>query len=826
MYPDPYTGLNNMRIPDADDSFNAQNHLLKYSHIPGKNPWVAPYWFRKSFEIPSDYAGKHIWLTFNEINYRAELWLNGQKLARPDEMAGMERSFRFDISKLVNLNGENCIAVAIYPVDVPGEPSPPPLKPLSHPGHNMGKDGTIALNYTKMDASGWDWQPPVHDRDMGITEDVFLSATDDVEISSIYVTSDLPLPSTASADLSVSLDLVNHDDKAEKGTLLICVKKDDHECIRFEQAYELQGNETLHLAWSPENQSLLHIPNPSLWWPTDMGEQNLYTLSVKRSSQSGQQSLSNLKFGIRELGTFMIGEVRGFKINGEPVYVKGGNWVIDLTLNWTASRYDTELRMARQAGLNFLRVWGPTGAPPEAFYEAADRYGIMIQQDFLNDFWGMDKNNPGLIPPEDLFRAASRQIVRRYRNHPSLVIWCGGNEGVNQREDVLVNEILPQNDPLGQRFYLRASNQYGLIGGGPYHALTPEEYFKSNKLTGFNSEIGPSGVPEIESLLKFLTLPPKDWAKDRFPLDACWTYHDATDRTAGDQRRFTHYDNILRERYGPPDAEGIEGLHQYAAKAQVVNYDTYRSAIEALNRKLWNDVTGFALWKYNSSWPSVVWQIMDWYMQPNSGFYAVRKACEPVHIQLNRDDLSISFINQDKIDICNAHIKAELYDMSMAMIWSHEQEVELIAKTASKTAWQVPSGDGISFLRLSLLDCANNEISNNFYWLSKNNDFNALNSIPLPRLKIDTSIDKDDQRSIVYLNVRNDGNTLAFMLRARLLDAATGIEILPSYWSDNYFSLLPGEAHELQVEVDSALFPDNIKIELVPVLARTLAAEN
>ncbi|MFA5257209.1 MAG: glycoside hydrolase family 2 TIM barrel-domain containing protein [Opitutales bacterium] len=819
VYPNPCIGLNNMRIPDADDSFNEKNDLLKFSHIPGRNPWTAPYWFRTEFEVPTSYGGKRIWLTFNEINYRAELWLNGVKIAGPQEMAGMDRSFRFDVTKLADPYGINVLAVAIFPTDIPGEPSPPAITPLCPPGRNMGNDGRIALNYTKLDSSGWDWQPAVRDRDMGITEDVFLSATDNVEIRDLYVATDLPLPEVSSADITVSMTLANYANEDETGTLSATIRQPGSGMIRFERPYAVKAGQNLQVEWKAGENRDLHISRPQLWWPADMGAQPLYTLTVERCAESGSRSSASTTFGIREFETFMLGETRGFKINGKPVYCKGGNWVIDMALNWTASRYDADLRMARQAGLNFLRVWGPTGAPPQAFYDAADRYGILVQQDFLNDFWGMDKNDPALVPPEKLFREASAQIVRKYRNHPSLVIWCGGNEGLNQREDILIKEILPANDPYGRRFYLRASNQFGLIGGGPYHTLTPAAYFQSEKLNGFNSEIGPSGVPEIESLLKFLELPPKDWAENRFPLDACWAYHDATDRIAeGDQRKFSHYDDILRNFYGAPQSEGVQGLREYAAKAQLVNYDTYRAAIETLNHKLWKDVTGFALWKFNSSWPSVVWQLEDWYMQPNAGFYAVRKACEPVHIQLNRDDGTITYLNLDSMDMLSVKIRAELYDMSMLKVWSREQAAELKSGTVSRTGWSVPVQDGVHFLRLELLDESDNAACTNFYWLERNDDFKALDGMPVPVLDISSHKRNSGGRTTVSVTLRNMGHTLAFMLRARLRDRASGLEVLPSYWSDNYINLLPGESRVINVEVDDGIMPENWEVTIAPVL--------
>jgi hypothetical protein len=818
VYPDPYIGFNNTLIPDSSDAFNRENDLLKRSHIPGRNPWAAPYWFRRTFSVPESYAGKRVWLAINEINYRADVWLNGSKIADGGDVAGMERSFRFDVTNALKAGG-NTLAIAVHPVDIPAKPEPCPVMPLAEPGVNMGGDGTIALNYTKFDTIGWDWQPEVRDRDMGITEDVYLCATDEVEIANLYVATDLPLPDTSSADLYVSFDLVNRGKSGETGRLAATVTTPDGKSVAFEKTYCAKAGETVRVKWSPANVAALKIANPALWWPCDMGPQNLYTLSVERVA-GGERSVAKTTFGIREIETCMVGTALEFMINGRKEYVRGGCWVPDMCLTWTAGRYEDEVRLARQSGLNFLRVWGPSGVPPEAFYEAADRLGILVQQDFLNDYWGMLQNNPKLVPPESIFADASAQIVRKTRNHPSVIVWCGGNEGLNQREALLTGKILPENDPLGKRHFLRASDNYGLTGHGPYWNLTPKEYFASDRMTGFNGEIGPSGVPEVESLMKFLT-PPENWAEGRFPLDGCWAYHDATCRNwPGEMRKFTYYDDILRRFYGAPKASGFEGIGQYAAKAQLVNYEAYRSVMEALNRKLWRDVTGFALWKSNSSWPSVVWQLNDWYMQPNAGFYAVRKACEPVHVQLNRDKNTLTVVNRRETELKDATIRAEVFDLAMNRVFEKSAPVDLSALGVSETAWSVPEADAMTFLRLRLIAADGATLSDGFYWLSAKDDFRALNDMPRPETEVATSIEKLGGETRVRVTISNCGKSPAFMLRAKLVDSATGLEVLPTYWDDNYVCVMPGESRVLTAEVDTALMPQVPQVEVQGVLNR------
>lgn len=188
-------------------------------HIQDKNPWKNFYWFRKVFRVPDSFKQKHLNLQFTEINYKAEVWLNGQQLADTSYMKGMECRFRLDVTDHITFQNENVLGVAIYPLDHPGEPSPPPIEFTDHPGRNLGADGGIALDYTKWDALGWDWQPAIRDRDMGITDEVFLISTGPVEIRDPYVTAQLFLPDTTFAYLQMAMELINHSNQVLRGTL-------------------------------------------------------------------------------------------------------------------------------------------------------------------------------------------------------------------------------------------------------------------------------------------------------------------------------------------------------------------------------------------------------------------------------------------------------------------------------------------------------------------------------------------------------------------------------------------------------------------------------
>jgi len=813
VYPNPYKGMNNMRIPDMNDSANLRDDLLKYSHLPGENPWKKPYWYINTFEIGSIQKEKIIWLVFNEINYRAEIWLNGNQIASPAEVVGMEQQFRFDISKYVHFDQPNYLAVAIHPPDHPGMPVKDPVQPLEDPGQNMA-DGMISRDYTKWDVLGWDWQPVVRDRDMGITEDVFVFFSDAIAIDNIYVSSDLPLPDTSFAELTVSYDLINYSNVTLTGESHINIGGHHHP-INIHVPFKILPFDTISVVLQPQEYAELRLQNPVLWWPASYGQQNLHSISIESHAVSGELDKKQLTFGIREVHSRMGNSSRIFSVNGQDIFCKAGNWVIDMMLNWTAQRYEEEILLSKNAGLNLLRVWGPTGAPPEAFYAAADKHGILLWQDFLNDFWGTFKNTPGYQPEIELYEKATISIIKKYRNHPSLIIWCGGNEGVNPREKLITGKLLPLYDSRDSKYYLNASDGDGLHGGGPYHTIAPADYFTHHKLQGFSSEIGPSGIPVAESVAKFMPLMPEKWADGRFPLDGNWAFHDANNWPGEDTRKFTSYDDLVRGTYGPPDSVSENGVLDYLEKCQLVNYEVYKAAIESVNHQMWSNSTGIALWKSNSSWPSMVWQLYDWFLQAHAGYYAAAIANEPLHIQFNHNDKSIIVLNTKSKTYDELVVTASLYNSGLRKVWEKKQAFLITPQSVTPTGWKVPQHKKLHYLKLTLSTKSGDTLADNFYWLYKKGPLNQINELPQSQMQVECKKLVANDGSY-QLEVTNNGSTLAFMVAFRLVGKESGKEILPSYWSANYLNLLPGESKVLQLKVNPSDLHEEVIIEYRP----------
>ena len=803
IYPNPYVGMNNMLIPDSNDEYNEEYNLLQYSHLEGVNPWSSPYWYRKEFEYPAQLNQENIWLNFGELNYKADIWLNGTLIADTATAVGMERAYKFDVTDLLLKDKKNTLAVLIYPPSPVGKPAIEPVTPLGDPGQNMG-DGMISTNYTKWDTMGWDWQPAVRDRDMGITEDVFLSGSSSIMLDNLYISSNLQLPDTTSADITISADLLNVSDRPFKGIIEVSIAGPDNFLLSFKQPFQSKAKSTESFTWNKKNIKGLRIKNPLLWWPYDYGTPHLYSLNIEVRSDNEdilEEVIEN--FGIRKVETYIGANERVYKINGREIYLKGGNWVMDMMLNWPVSRYEKEILLTRNANLNILRVWGPTGVAPKPLYEAADKYGVLIWQDFLNDFWGTFKNTPGYQPEQSLYKEITTEVVKKYRNHPSLIIWCGGNEGVNPREQMIVDEILAVYDNRDSRHYLKQSDGDGLHGGGPYHTLEPKQYFLHRKLNGFSSEIGPSGVPVVESVRRFIPGYGEGSLPGFFPLNANWAYHDANDWPAEDTRKFSAYHKIVTDYYGTTDTINLQkGLEEYLNKAQLVNYDVYRASIESINRQLWDNSSGILLWKSNSSWPSMTWQIYDWYLQAHAGYYGTKKAASPMSMQWNRDDNSISLINLTKNDYQNLVAMIQIYDIATGYVDTVvESHISIQSDKVIKIATLVNIPIAASIMKLSILDSSKNVLADNYYWLNQNNDYTAFNKLPAPSITINQGVvTKKDGKTKYEFEIDNEDG-LAYMVALKVVGEKSKSELLPSYWSDNYVTLLPNESKKVSVEL-------------------------
>jgi len=825
IYPDPYQGLNNMLIPDASDQFNKEYNLEQYSYLPNDpNPWKKPYWYRTAFNVPAADRGRRFQLVFKGINYRAAVWVNGKQIADSTQMVGMFAEYNLDVSKEIIAGAENALAVEIYPLDYPGYPSKEQLQALGPFFENGGPTGDIGKNVTMLCSVGWDWIPPVRDRNMGIWQPVYLRTTGAVTIGRPKLVTELPkLPDTSVAKLSLNLALTNNTAAAKNGTLTVTIKPENFsgETIQFSKAEHARANSTTDITFNSDKIAALAIHQPHLWWPNNYGRANLYRIRLQYSDAGGMQDDTSFVFGIRTVGskTTMVNGFlrRDFYVNGKRVHLDGGAWVPDMLVNRDSARYDYEMHLCRNANVNLVRIWGGGVTPPDAFWNAADRYGLMVWSDFwvTGDTQGEFKGSPDWPLEGNVFIKNVVSTIYRVRNHPSLLVWTGGNEGHARKElyDAMRDNVIALD---GTRPFIPSSSGFaklpdgwkgsypdgqksGVYSGGPYAWRDPKTYYHladAGRDWVFKDETGIPSQPPYSTLPKII--PNLVWdAKLPFPLNNSWGYHDAATGAA----RYDNYINEMVKRYGQPAT-----MVNFSDKMQLMNYTGYQGIFEAAGHKL-NETGGVMLWKLNAALPSVVWQIYDWYLEPNAGYYAMQNACEPLHIQLNLDDSTAAVINRRHRSAGNLAAEATLYTVNGKLIKAfHASDIRL---DSAGTKEVIPLKDALKdvqelvFVVLNLKDARGKTISHNTYWSSPGNGFGALNNMPPAKLEAKVlSVTKGKSEAQWILQISNTSDKLAFFVRPQLMKGNE--EVMPSYWTANYFSLAPHERITVSVSAPLA----------------------
>lgn len=849
IYPDPYSGMNNMLIPDASDDFNKQYDLEKYSYLPGEpNPWKKPYWYRTVFDVPGSDKDRSFQLIFKGINYRAAVWVNGNQVADSTQMAGMFAQHNLDVSRFIKAGEKNALAVKIYPLDYPGLPDKEQLEALGDFYLNGGPTGDIGKNVTMVCSVGWDWVPPVRDRNMGIWLPVYLRTTGHVTIGNARVITELVNePDTSEAKLSLSLNLFNHGNSNENGRLSVSIIPENFtgKSFQFVKDVVVEKGKSNEVALNSENTPELVLENPAVWWPNGYGKPNLYRLRLQYMNDSGISDDTTFLFGVRTVSTKAL-EVNGtwrrdFYVNGKRIHLTGGAWVPDFMMNRDSLRYDHELRLCRNSNINLVRIWGGGVTPCDEFFDAADRYGLLVWSDFwvTGDTQGEFKGSPDWPLEGEIFKRNVISTILRIRNHPSLLLWTGGNEGHARKElyDFMRNSIISFD---GTRPFIPSSSGFarlpegwpgswpdnlpaGVYSGGPYTWRDPKDYY-ARAIAGrdwvFKDETGLPSMPPYNILPRII--PDLVWDKTKpFPLNNTWGYHDAA---TGNGRWDLYYEEMVK-RYGEPLS-----MEDFCDKMQLMNAAGYQGIFEAAGHKL-NDIGGVMLWKLNAAFPSVVWQVYDWYLQTNAGYYFMQNACEPVHIQLNLINHKVTVLNRTYREVPSLTALVDVYDLASNKLFSESTEVTLAPSDVREIVsvdQALSSARGVSFVILSLKDASGNVISHNAYWIAPDDDYKSLKEMEQGTVTASvTEVSKTGTDMKWKIRVENNSDKIAFFIRPQLM--ANDQEILPSFWSGSYFSLAPGERSDVSVTCPEASLANSqpvLKISGWNVKARILSLSN
>jgi exo-1,4-beta-D-glucosaminidase len=777
QFPDPYFAMNLRDIPGTTYPIGERFALLP---TPDDSPYKPSWWYRTEFELPGSSPGTHTWLHFDGINYRANVWVNGTRIANSDEVAGAFRRYQFDVTALVRPGVANAVAVEVF------GPEPHDLSFM------------------------WvDWNPTPADKNMGLWDDVVVTQSGPLALRYPHVLSDLDLPSLETARLTVTAELWNATDRPVEGTL-----RGRIENLSFSKTVTLAPEERTTVRFAPEDTPELTLKGPRLWWPYRHGPQNLYTLALEVEVDGAVSDQDDVRFGIQEMSSELTEKGhRLFRVNGKPVLIRGGGWTSDMLLRPASTeRLEAELRYVKEMGLNTLRLEGKLET--EEFYDLADRHGILLMPGWCCcDQWEMwdkwDQEDYRVAP------ASLADQIRRIRNHPSVLVWLNGSDfappakveqsyldalhACEWRKPVLSNAT----DAPGP-----VSGPSGVKMRGPYDYVPPSYWLEDTKYGGafgFATEVGPgAAVPPIESLEKMV-------GKDHlWPIDDVWRFHAGGDQFK-DLKLFTE---ALEARYGKAVNAG-----DYAKKAQALAYEGERAMFEAFGRNKYTS-TGVIQWMLNNAWPSMIWHLYDWYLRPGGGYFGTKKANEPVHVQYSYDDRSIVVVNDLHHGFEGMKVSAEVFDLGLARKFSEEAPID-VPPDGVVRAMTLPQPAGLTttyFLRLGLTDSAGKTISTNFYWLStredvldwentkwyhtpvkRHADLTALAELPSTSLEVSKHFEDSETEGALAVSVENKGQALAFQVRLKLVEPASGEEILPAYWEDNYFALFPGEKREIRV---------------------------
>jgi mannosylglycoprotein endo-beta-mannosidase len=769
LIPDPFYGMNNKLIPDIYDS---GSHYYTY-------------WFVTEFTEKA-VAAEHVLLHFRGVNYGCNIYVNGKKF-NATELNGMFLRRTLDITRYLAKDGKNRLAVIVYPPE-----------PVGNPNGGQGGDGTIARSITNQYTAGWDWIQPVHDRNTGIWDKVYIERTKAGKLEDIHVVSRVPGKRTnneqqSPALLQVSTMVMNRGDRVMNGVV----------------QYELQGRVlSQRISVPPHAAEQVELPaasikTPKLWWPNGYGAQDMTRITMRLLVDGmGLCDEEDVTFGIREINTAWNTKTqsREMYVNGQRIFVKGGNWILsDAMLRFSKERYDAELRYHKDMNLNMVRVWGGGITERPEFYDACDKYGLLVMQDMWmtgdcngrwHDTYKKDDTSMRRKYPDDhkLWLASCEDQIKMLRNHPSLALWCGGNE-FPPPADMLIHlrdSILPRLD--GTRYFFEHSNHDSMslhAHDGPY-TIQKDKHFWEHKSYGFNSEVGSVGIGDIESLERFIPasnlVPPLyERIGGKWFADSVWQYH-----------KYSSYDSAV-ETYGHP-----LNAADFAKKAQLVNYNQYRALMEGFRSRTWDWYTGVMVWKTQNPWTAMVGQMYDVYLDPNAGMYGLQSGAKSLHVMYDPVWKSVMVANSDPVLSKKVKLRYIISKGSNNIQGINDSDYVIPPDTciviarAPDLERRIDTADSTSggFLVLRLYDAPKSIVDDNTYWFpGKDGTYKWLSSLRPAEMDI-TATANGKGKIIVSIKNRSDAN-FSFFNHFSLVDERTKKRILPVFCNNNYISVPP-----------------------------------
>ncbi|MFB9841316.1 glycoside hydrolase family 2 protein [Mucilaginibacter ginsenosidivorans] len=749
-----------------------------------------PWWFRKTFVMPLSEKGKAVILKLHGINYKANVWLNGTKIADSTQTMGPFRVIELDVTKNIKAAGSNVLALEI-----------------KRPVNPQHKGGDLAIDY-----ADWIHYPP--DYNGGIVNDIEIKTFDKVGIQYPLVTTNFDLPSLATAHLTVDALVTNY----SKNPQDVVVKGKINADITFEKKVHLGPNEIANVTFTPTEFTQLNIGNPKIWWPWQYGKPELNHIELSIAHGSAVSNTIAENFGIRQITSKLIDDKsREFIVNGKPIMLRGAAWSPDIFQRRSPERQEQELRLYRDMNMNIVRSEGKL--EDDHFYALCDKYGLLVMTGWMccgawqyPENWDKAKRVVAM--------QSDSSVMYWLRNKPSIMVWLNGSDmpprdTTVERDYLNIEAALKWPNPTISTANESKSKVSGFSGvkmAGPYEWVPPIywETDTTSKFGGgtwsFATEISPGpSIPPYESLIKFI---PKDslWYNSK-----TWDYHCGT-MTFGNTKVFNE---ALENRYGKP-----LDIKQYVAEAQAQNYEAHRAMMEGYGLHKYNTATGVVQWMGSNPWPGLIWHTYDYYLYPAGTYFGMKKSMEPLHVMYSYADNEVDVINSLLTKFSGLRAEATIYDLDGSQKYINSSVVDVDADGTAK-CFKLPAADGFSdtyFLRLQLTDDKGAVRSINWYWLSKKGDvlnwkkskwyttpetsytdYTSLQSLGKTGLKVSYYTDKKADSTYHAVTITNTGKTVAFQVHLRALKGQRGDDILPVIFSDNYIELAPGESRVIRV---------------------------
>jgi len=754
-----------------------------------------PWWYRSTF---ISRGSARIALRLDGVIHKADLFVNGRQVATADEIAGAYAVSRFDVSDLVS-PGENAIALRVHPGS--------PLDDLS--------------------ISWVDWNQWPPDNNMGVWRDVVIERTGEVRLGDPAVSSTLSSPSFSFADLSIAVELANESDLDITADVRGVVSGHGS-FVEFARAVHLEPRGKEHIRFTPDDSPGLRLSQPALWWPLGEGSPDRYDLELSASVGGLISDQRTLSFGVRSVTSHVEkGGGRRFVVNGRPQQIVGGGWSPDLFLRYDPARIADELGYVAELGFNTVRLEGKLENPE--FFELADAMGIMVLPGWeCCSKWEAEKGPQGSEWTEHDYAVADRSMRSEailLRNHPSVIGFVIGSDfAPPPRTASIYVDALNRagwSMPIISSATAEATDAAGPSGmkmTGPYAWVPPVYWYSTSAehggAVGFNSETAAgANIPRQPSLERMLS--PSE-------LESLWREPAAKQFHAGPPSEFDNlaiFHRALAGRYG-----AVTSLRDFVRKAQLANYEATRAQFEAyLSRTNASEpATGVIYWMLNSAWPSLNWQLYDWYLDPAGAFFGAKKACEPTHPFYDYGNKMLGVINRRRSSVGPCDLSARIVDIDGMICLEDRAAVAELAPgaVASFDRLEIPPTVGATYLLDLRLVEQDTTLARNVYWLSAAEDvldwpattwqytptarFADLSGLerlgePVIETRVVASSLRDGmQRVRVELRNASEDHTPAIGVHAAVTGGGPDTTSHPVHWTDNDVTIFAGELVTLE----------------------------